>query len=216
MKELQRGIGHNAKGWAQMLEIILRWSGLLLILAAAMLGIAIVIMSLKPVMNQPIPASVSALLLLAGILLLLSLPAVYGRQAEAVGWLGLAGYILLQTGVLLLVVLAAPTFLFPSLHLVVGENVVFLLGIALAVGLLLTGIATLLAGVFPRGAAILLLAAMAGFAFDFFVVEFLPPLAGQVGSAIFGILLALSFVWIGYALSLGTWEPAFGNVAPTP
>jgi hypothetical protein len=201
----------------QMLEIILRWSGLLLILAAVMLGIAIVIMSLKPVMNQPIPASVSALLLLAGILLLLSLPAVYGRQAEAAGWLGLAGHTLLQAGVLLLVVLAAPTLLFPSLHLIVGENVVvFLLGIALTVGLLLTGIATLLVGVFPRGAAILLLAAMAGFAFDFFVAEFLPPLAGQVGSAIFGILLALSFVWIGTALWLGKLEPGFGNVAPAP
>ena len=46
----------------------------------------------------------------------------------------------------------------------------------------------------------LLLAAMAGFFFDFFVAEFLPPIAGQVGSAVFGVLLTGSLAWVGLTL----------------
>ena len=82
-----------------------------------------------------------------------------------------------------------------------GEHpIVFALGIALTLGLLLTGIATFQAEVFPRPAAVLLLAATAGFFFVFFVAEFLPATAGQIGSAVFGILLALGFAWIGVAM----------------
>ncbi len=200
-----------------MAEIAFRWSGILLVLGAALLGVAIVIISLKPVMEQPFSPGVSLLMLLSSILLLLSLPAMYARQANAAGWLGLTGHVLLQTGILVLVMLAATPLLYPSLKPIPGENlVVFLLGIALTLGLLLTGIATIRADVFPRGAGILLLAAMAGFFFDFFVAEFLPPLAGQVGSAIFGILLALALAWIGIALLIGKLGPAIGNVITAP
>ena len=72
----------------------------------------------------------------------------------------------------------------------------------ITLGLLLTGIATFQADVLPRPAAVLLLGAMAGFLFVFFVAEFLPPAAGQLGTAIFGVLLALGFAWIGVALWL--------------
>src|SRR4029079_18976589 len=108
-----------------------------------------------------------------------------------------------------LVVLAATPLLYPSLKPVPGESAVaFVLGIALTLGLLLTGIATIRADVFPRWAGILLLAATAGFFFDFFVAEFLPPITGQIGSAIFGILLALAFAWMGVELFMGRLVPA--------
>jgi len=195
-----------------MPEIAFRWSGILLIVGAVLLGIATVILSLKPVVNQVFSPGVSLLLLISSILLLLSLPAMYARQADASGWLGLTGHALLQTGVLLLVVVAAPALLYPSLNHAPGENwTAFLLGIALALGLLLTGIATLRAGIYPRGAGILLLVAMAGFVFTFFVAEFLPPLAGQLGSAFFGVLLAVSFAWIGAALWVGKLGQAIGE-----
>lgn len=198
-----------------MAEIAFRWSGILLVLGAALLGAAIVSVSLKPVMEQAFSPGVSLLMLLSSILLILSLPAMYARQANAAGWLGLSGYALLQSGILIMVVLAATPLLYPSLNPIPGENlVVFLLGIALTVGLLLTGIATMRAGVFPRGAGILLLAATAGFFFVFFVAEFLPPVTGQVGSAIFGILLALSLAWMGIALLIGKLPLAAGNAIP--
>ena len=200
-----------------MAEIAFRWSGIILVVGAALLGVAIAIISLKPVMEQAFSPGVSLLMLVSSMLLLLSLPAMYARQANAAGWLGLAGHVLLQTGILILVMLAATPLLYPSLKPIPGENlVVFLLGIALTIGLLLTGIATIRAGVYPRGAGILILAAMAGFFFVFFVAEFLPPLTGQVGSAIFGILLAVSFVWFGTSLFMGNLVPAVVSAIPAP
>ena len=198
-----------------MTETAYRWGGIVLAAGAALLGIAIVLVSLKPVINEVFSPGVARLFLLSSIFLLLSLPAVYIRQAHAAGWLGLAGHALLQTGILLLVVLAAPPILYPALKTPSGENpVAFLLGIALTLGLLLTGIATVRAGVFPRWAGILLLAATAGFFFDFFVAEFLPPLAGQAGSAIFGVLLALALAWLGVSLWMGNAGPAIRTVIP--
>jgi hypothetical protein len=187
-----------------MIEVAYRWSGIFLMIGAVLLGIGIAVISIKPVVNQPLSPGVSLLLLLSSIFLLLSLPVLYARQAHTAGWLGLTGHVLLQTGILLLIILAATPILYPSLKLSPGENpVVFLLGIALTLGLLLTGIATIRADVFPRGAGILLLVAMAGFFFDFFIAEFLPAVAGQLGSALFGVLLALALAWMGISLWIG-------------
>lgn len=194
-----------------MTEITYRWSGILLVVGAALLGAAIVTIALKPVMDRPLPPGASLLLLLSSICLLLSLPTMYVRQADAAGWLGLAGYGLLQTGILVLILSAATPILYPSFKQAPGESLVFfLLAIALTLGLLLTGIATIRAHVFPRGAGILLLAAMAGFFFVFFVAEFLPPLAGQLGSALFGLLLAFALAWFGITLWVGKLALATG------
>jgi hypothetical protein len=181
----------------------IHWSGPLVVCGAVLLGVSIVAISFKPVVNQPLSPGVAALLLLSAALLLVSLPGMYAAQSDAAGMLGLVAHVLLETGVLLLVVIAATPLLYPTVTEPSGESVVvFVLGISLTLGLLLTGVATLQAGVFPRAAAILLLAATAGFFFVFFVAEFLPPVAGQLGSAFFGILLALGFAWIGVSLWL--------------
>jgi len=63
-----------------MSEITFRVSGIVLSLGASLLGIAIVVISLKPVMNQPFLPGVSLLMLLSAIMLLLTLPAIYARQ----------------------------------------------------------------------------------------------------------------------------------------
>jgi hypothetical protein len=185
-----------------MTHTALRVSGFLLMGGAALLGVAIVLLSLKPVINQMFSPRISLLLLLSSMLLL-SLPGMYAKQAGSVGWLGLVGHVLLHAGIILLVVIAATPLLYPSISEAPGEDlVVFALGIALVLGLLLTGVATTMAGVYPRGAGIMLLAATAGFFFTFFVAEFLPAVAGQIDSALFGILLALALVWIGIALRM--------------
>ena len=184
-----------------MLETAIRWTGLILIAGAALFGTAVVLFSLKPVMNQALSPGLSLLLLLASVCLLLAVPLMYVKQANAAGGMGLAGYVLLQMGILFLVVIAAPPLIYPSLNLAPSENVViFSLGIAFTLGLLLTGIATLQAGVYPRGAALLLLGATAGFFFAFFIAEFLPAGAGQLGSALFAVLLALALAWIGLSM----------------
>jgi hypothetical protein len=172
--------------------------------AAALMGVGIVMVSFNPVIKQSLSPQISWLLLIASLLLLIALPGMYFKQAGAAGWLGLVGYVLLQAGVVLIALAAAPRLLYPSLLQAPGESLVlFVLGIALTLGLLLTAIATLRAGVYPRWAGILMLGAMAGFFFVFFVAEFLPPAPGQIGSAVFGLLLALSLAWIGYSLLAG-------------
>ena len=181
-----------------MINIIERWSGLFLIAGAALLGVVIVRISFNPVVNQQFTPGISAFLLLSSMLLLISLPGMYARQADSAGWPGLIGYILLQSGIVLFVMLASTPLLYPSIQEASGENIyAFLLGIALFLGLLLTGIATIQAKIFPLWSGILLLAATAGFVFVFFVAEFLPPQAGQFGSAFLGIMLALALIWIG-------------------
>lgn len=183
-----------------MTHISLRLSGLLLIAGAGLQGAAIVMLSFKPMENQVFSPGISWLLLISSVLLLLSLPGAYAHQAASAGWPGLVGHALLQSGILLLVILASSPLLYPSLNLAPSENiVVFGFGISLTLGLLLTGIATIRAGVFPRWAGVLLLAATAGFFFVFFVAEFLPPIAGQAGSATFSVLLALALAWMGYS-----------------
>jgi len=173
----------------------------LLVGGAVLLGLSIVAFSLKPVVNQPPSPGTATLLMLSAGVLLVSLPGMYAAQADAAGMLGLAAHVLLETGILLLVTVAATPLVYPAMTQPPGESVVmFVLGIALTLGLLLTGVATLQAGVFPQAAGILLLTATAGFFFVFFVAEFLPALAGQVGSAFFGIVLALGFALIGISL----------------
>jgi hypothetical protein len=183
----------------------IHWSGAVLVVGALALGLTIVLISRQPVVGQSLAPQVAALGLCSAALLLLSLPAMYAVQAEAAGVVGMVGHALLAIGLLLPVVVAATPLLHPSLNAPSGEHpLLFVLGIALTVGLLLTGFATFQADVFPRPAAILLLAATAGFFFAFFVAEFLPPGAGQIGSAAFGIVLAMGFAWIGVALWLRT------------
>lgn len=181
----------------------IHWGGLVLVGGSLTLGLAIVLISLRPVVGQPIPPDVAALLLCSSALLLLSLPAMYAVQADAAGTLGLVGHALLTIGLLLPVVVSATPLLHPSLEMPSGEDpILFVLGIALTLGLLLTGIATFRADVLPVPAAAILLAATAGFFFVFFVAEFLPAVAGQIGSAVFGILLAVGFAWVGLAMWL--------------
>ena len=182
----------------------IHWSGPALVGGAAALAMAIGLISPRPVVGQSISPNVAALLLLSTALLLLSLPAVYAVQAEKVGAVGLVAHALLAIGLLLPAIVGATPLLHPTLDLPSGENPLVVLGIALTLGLLLTGISTFQADVLPRPAAVLLLAATAGFFFVFFVAEFLPAPAGQIGSAVFGILLALGFAWIGVALWLRT------------
>lgn len=179
----------------------IHWAGPVLVIGAIAFGLTVILVSRQPVMGMSMGQALAALAICSTALLLLSLPAVYAVQAERAGTIGLAGHTLLSTGLLLVVVVAAPPILHPAIEAPIGEHpLLFGFGIALTVGLLLTGIATYQAGVFPRPAAALVIAATAGFFFSFFVAEFLPPVAGQLGSAVFGVLLAAGFAWMGIAL----------------
>jgi hypothetical protein len=190
-------------GSGRRMSIAIHWSGLVLVGGALLLGLTVLSVASRPVVAATISPEGASLLLGSAALLLLSLPAMYAVQADATGIIGFVAHILLSVGLLLFVLVAATPLLNPSANGPIGESpVVFGLGIALTVGLLLTGLVTYQADIFPRPAAVLILGAMAGFFFVFFVAEFLPSAAGQIGTATFGVLLALGFAWIGAALWL--------------
>jgi hypothetical protein len=187
-------------GWRAVTTFI-HWSGALLVCGALLLGLAIGMASLQPMTGQLLSPRVAAPLVLSAALLLPSLPGMYAAQADAAGIIGLVAYVLLEIGVLLFVVVSATPLLFPRLSEgYTNHPLYFALGVALTLGLLLTGVVTLQTGVFPTGAGILLLAGTVGFFFSFFVAEFLPPRAGQIGNAFLGAVLALGFAWIGVSM----------------
>lgn len=86
-----------------------------------------------------------------------------------------------------------------------------LLALAFSLGLLLTAIATIRAGVFPRWSGILLLIGTGGFIFGFFIAELLPNVAGVLGITLLGI--PFGFAWIGVAMLRVRSAPSAVKVA---
>ncbi len=203
-----------------MMDKAIRWSGSFLILGSYLFGMAIVAVSLNLAGNGSKSLLFDISLMLSSILLVLSIPGMYFIQAREAGWLGLAGYLLLQIGILLPLVAVSPHLRFPTYNPPGGDNPVDgLLALALALGLLLTGLATIRAGFFPRWAGILLLGSTAGFFFAFFISENLPGPVGQVVNILFSILLMLGFAWIGVDMinkgfSQQAIEPVKGSPPP--
>ena len=112
----------------------------------------------------------SAMYLIGGLLLLVALVGLYVRQSEVAGTLGLVGFLAALVGTGLLAgMMWAMTFVAPSAAIeapafldaeeVAGPlDMGFMLsGIAVAVGWVLFGVATLRARIFPRKAAIVLI-----------------------------------------------------------
>jgi hypothetical protein len=184
-----------------MVNVAMRWSGLALLTGVLLLGAAVAIVSLR---RQGLASpALDTMLLVGSILLMLGWTGMYARQAEAAGWLGLVGHILLQAGSVLIIVATAQPLFTPSITGLGESATAFFLGVALLLGLVLTAVATLRAGVYPRWSGVLLLAAGAGFLFSCFVAEDLPPIAGPLDGAIFGLFIAGAFGWIGVSLWMG-------------
>ena len=178
-----------------------RAGGALLICGGIVLGIAFILVALAPIGPASVTPLVGVTLLLATALLLAGLPAHFTVQAKETGTAGAVAHGLLTIGLLLLVVVSATPVLHPDADLLPGDSpVLFLLAVALAAGLILTAVVTLRARVLPRAPAIGLLAGAVCFAFAFFVAELVTPLAGQVGTALAGVLLGASFAWLGRAV----------------
>ena len=92
----------------------IHWSGPVLVGGALAFGLAVILISSRPVIAHALSPDVAALILVSAALLLLSLPAMYAVQADAAGVMGIVAHILLSTGLLLLVMLAATPMLHPS------------------------------------------------------------------------------------------------------
>jgi hypothetical protein len=177
-----------------MERIVTRASALGLIAGGLSVGAGI---ALNPFFDQRDLTHV--LLFLGALALVMSLPAMYARQASAASWLGLVGHVLLMAGMVLFLLYAGGFLVDPYFH-VVESLTAFLLGLAAIFGLLLTAIATVRAGVYPRWSGYLLLGASLAFFFSFIVAETLPSPAAVIGGYALPLLFAASFVSLGLAL----------------
>jgi hypothetical protein len=196
-----------------MVKTTIRWGGLTLAAGSLLLAAGIALRSLQATNGLPTPLE-TMMLLMASILIIVALPGMYACQSEAAGWLGLVGHVLLEAGMLPVVVYAAAPLFYPEIKGPPSPNTgAILLGTAWLLGLVLTAVATLRAGVYPRWPGILLLAAGVGFIFVFSIGEGLLGIATQLGTAISGMLFVSAFTWIG--LSIWT-SPRGHNMAGSP
>lgn len=148
------------------------------------------------------------------ILFVIGIAGIFVRQVEKVGWLGLAGFVVLSLGLLLTAALqfveatiqpalatSNPAYVEGLLGLVSGHPSTVDLGAiatfhalasALFVGgTLLFGIATLRAGIMPR---------LASGVFAFGLLLFLPVVASIGAPRLAAVPVGLALAWMGFAL----------------
>jgi hypothetical protein len=212
---------------------LIRWSGL-----AAMVA-GVIFAAIQPIHPPDVVDSVTttawaiitSLKTAMCLLFLVGITGIYARQVGRVGWLGLAGFLLLivswwlQTAfvvteafILPLLAATAPEFVDAALGISYGHTGVVNLGAlpmiySLGVGMtymlggLLFGVATFRAGVLPRVPAALLA-----------VTATLTPLAGLLPHAeqrFAAVPFALATAWLGYAL-FSERRTSAAEAAPAP
>jgi hypothetical protein len=185
-----------------MSAVSIRWSGASLAVGTLLVGI--VTTQLSTSMASLATPWVATLFLSGALLTVLALPGIYARQAHAAGWVGLAGHALLVIGWVLILVSAAIPLLIPTVRGMPDTPAAALLALVLLLGLVLTAIATLRAGVYPKWAGFLLLAG--GIAFPFALFGDMLPTVGSVSlGAWFGIAFGLLFAGAFVGLGISAW-----------
>lgn len=200
---------------------LIRWSGL----AAVAGGVLIVISDVLNAVLYPSEPGSEAMLtstwfivqmlgLVALVLITLGLVGMYATQVQQTGTLGLLAFVITFTGMLMVfglfwsepflgpvVAKEAPDLLSiePSGVIAAGSILSIML---FALGWLLFGLASLRAGVLPRGAAILMIV---GALLSFVLTSFNLPL--------WSVVLGMAMTWMGYVLWSGIGEPALVSEA---
>ena len=163
-----------------------------------------------PAPTNAVWTSVQLLVFTGSLLAVIGLPGVYLVQARQTGWLGLIGFILiLLTGLILGAggeivsgfVLPWLATTAPKLAAEQGPPALIAVFIVTnlggAIGAILLGLATMRAGVLPRGAGVLLIS---GGGVTIITVAPFPPAISTLLGDIATILFFLGVAWIGYAL----------------
>jgi hypothetical protein len=205
---------------------LLRWSGLVALVSFALLAVVAVVSSFA--LPEDVAHSVAAtsntwlvlqmLILIAYLLGLVGLVGLYARQAQKAGILGLIAFLLtflglalkygwqwLETFIFPMLAQTTPRLLdhpeqypdLPTLQVLGVEDPISLL--LLLVGVLLFGVASLRARVFPRWAALLVLVgAVLDLVMTFVGVDF--PFAAAVAGP--------GLAWMGYVVWSGKQTPS--------
>jgi hypothetical protein len=209
---------------------LIRWSGLasiaagVLIAGAELGGSAFDLMNMELMAKTPLSATwlpLTVIELVGLMLMLLGFVGLYARQAEAAGWAGLLGFLTAFFGTSLFVGAAWENAFTPPVLATVAPAVLeihpipsplgeafFLSSVVFALGLVLFGVATLLARELPRGGAMLLIIGGA------LVPRWWSPLVSlslggpPVYLPIDALVTSLALIWLGYALWAEGREPS--------
>jgi hypothetical protein len=199
---------------------LIRWSGLISILAGVLYALAAI---LHPVgediaaYTSPNWVTAHRVYWVSAILMLFGLVGLYARQVEKTRWLGLVGFVLAFIGtayvgsifvmvstVIPLVAAETPALFDRAATPSTVTVLVVVLGFSL--GYILFSVATMRAGVLPRWSGLLLIIGV-----SFFMISEAPlfdrtlsHVIVTVGDVVFGLGLA----WMGYALWSEKREPA--------
>ncbi len=194
---------------------LVRLSGRTLFVSSLLL-VLVSVVSLFLNMNDPKTVTsafwllVQLVSLLASLFFLVGLPVVYLYQAARVGWLGLVGFVLtffssllfdIGLGFLFLIVLPYIAVTVPKSLSSGGPPTLFVFyivaGLMFSGGSILLGLATMRAGMLPRGAGLLLLlSGVIGLINSIPLPAFFSNLVGTVS----GIVFFLGLAWAGYAI----------------
>lgn len=202
-----------------LLSKLTRWAGLALLLAGVLIAVPVVLHPDETADPSALLTNswliIHSIFIVGNVLSILGLMGLYARHAQALGRIGLMGFILITMGSALFVgVLMIDSYVVPALAadiktrplldeagLLFGGplGLVFMIsGLIFSLGAILTGLTIMRTSVMPRWAGLFLLGGP--------LLAFTPPLphlAGVVGGALMGI----SFVGLGYALWSGLPEP---------
>lgn len=168
--------------------------------------------------SSPLYVLGGMLTLVGALLTLIGLPGMYAWQAHKAGKLGLISFAMTFLGLAILEVSSGSIFTFVAPTLAANSETQELVAqpgaldqalgpaflaymapglLGLNFGILLLGIATLRAKVFPRGAAVILIASAPA-------IFVLGGLLGRTGENVAVAAGMLGFLWCGYALLRGT------------
>lgn len=203
------------------LKTLYRLSGVALVAGALMFAVGYLLTPHGEGLDayaSPLYVPGGVLTLVGALLALIGLPGMYAWQAHKAGKLGLISFAMTFLGLAVLEVSTGSVFTFVAPVLAANPETQELVAqpgaldqalgpaflaymapglLGLNLGILLLGIATFRAGVFPRGAAIILIVgAPATFV--------LGGLLGRFGENVAVAATMLGFVWCGYALLRGT------------
>lgn len=191
-----------------------RASGLALLLGAALFIIGLALAFVFKA-DTPFGLAMAGVWTSGLVLLLLGLPGIVARQTSRAGWLGFVGFLLTFSGAFLIASYNAVTILtinpwldvhapkvenqglyFANPALTVYNSVAISL---LLIGVVLLGIATMRARVFPQWAGLLLIASVV-VALVGLVGSIVSSIVGNIAGPVAGVLVLLGLGWIGYAL----------------
>ena len=180
----------------------MRWSGWLLFIGA-LLSIIVLLVEFSVPTSLILTASAG---LVGGLLVLVGLPGTYIKQRDAVGILGTVGFFVLwitflvtTLGVNIEEIIIAITTAHPTAQSVppLIVNILNLTSLLMLIGVLLYGVQTLRAHIFPSSVGWLLVSTVAVMTLALFIGSALAQLLYIIGE----LLLQSSFARLGYALA---------------